>query len=216
MRMPSHRRGFLRVLAAGCAAAAGYAWAGAKLVRAAARKVIPPGTRATQLENENPAKIDAGGLDVTPLTRFGTMGQTMFEVDVAAWRLEITGLVDRPASLDYAQILDRPSFEKKVLLICPGVFSQMGLWKGFSLRKLLDDVGIQPEAKSVDIYSPADMLEKIETFTLDEIRAEKVFLATGVNGQTLPEKHGFPVRVVAEDRYGDDWVKCVIRMDVKG
>jgi len=30
-----------------------------------------------------------------------------------------------------------------------------------------------------------------------------------VNGETLPQKHGFPLRLVYEDAYGYDWVKYV-------
>jgi sulfoxide reductase catalytic subunit YedY len=30
-----------------------------------------------------------------------------------------------------------------------------------------------------------------------------------VNGETLPRKHGFPLRLVYEDAYGSEWVKYV-------
>jgi sulfoxide reductase catalytic subunit YedY len=39
-----------------------------------------------------------------------------------------------------------------------------------------------------------------------------VFLAYQVNGQALPKKHGFPLRVVAEGYYGGDWVKYVYKV----
>ena len=42
----------------------------------------------------------------------------------------------------------------------------------------------------------------------------KVFLAYEVNGQRLPQKHGFPLRVVAEDHYGFQWVKYVSSLTV--
>jgi len=34
-------------------------------------------------------------------------------------------------------------------------------------------------------------------------------ISNGVNGKTLPQKHGFPLRLVYEDSYGYDWVKYV-------
>jgi DMSO/TMAO reductase YedYZ molybdopterin-dependent catalytic subunit len=37
----------------------------------------------------------------------------------------------------------------------------------------------------------------------------------GVNGQALPEKHGFPLRVVPEGHYGDAWAKYVDRAEVR-
>jgi sulfoxide reductase catalytic subunit YedY len=36
-----------------------------------------------------------------------------------------------------------------------------------------------------------------------------------VNGKDLPRRHGFPLRVVAEDSYGSDWVKYVTRVSVE-
>jgi sulfoxide reductase catalytic subunit YedY len=47
---------------------------------------------------------------------------------------------------------------------------------------------------------------------MEDILSDKVFLAFGVNGEDLPRKHGFPLRVVAEDYYGYDWVKYVYRV----
>lgn len=36
-----------------------------------------------------------------------------------------------------------------------------------------------------------------------------------VNGEPLPRKHGFPLRIVAEDRYGSEWVKYVYKVTVE-
>ena len=41
-------------------------------------------------------------------------------------------------------------------------------------------------------------------------------LAYQVNGMALPRRHGFPLRVVAEDDYGSDWIKYVDRITVEG
>ncbi len=37
----------------------------------------------------------------------------------------------------------------------------------------------------------------------------KILLAYGVNDTPLPQKHGFPLRLVLEDHYGYEWVKYV-------
>ena len=44
---------------------------------------------------------------------------------------------------------------------------------------------------------------------MTEIVSNQVFLAYQVNGQVLSRKHGFPLRAVAEDHYGSEWVKFV-------
>ena len=53
--------------------------------------------------------------------------------------------------------------------------------------------------------------EKTSRFPIEDIHSNKVFLACNVNDKTFPEKHGFPLRVVAEDYYGD-WVKYVYKI----
>ena len=55
---------------------------------------------------------------------------------------------------------------------------------------------------------------KSATFSLADILTDKIFLAYQVNGKELPRKHGFPLRVVAEDSYGSDWLKYVNRVSV--
>ncbi|MGD8209346.1 MAG: molybdopterin-dependent oxidoreductase [Desulfobacterales bacterium] len=37
----------------------------------------------------------------------------------------------------------------------------------------------------------------------------------GVNGQALPKKQGYPLRVVAEDYHGSVWVKYVNRVKLE-
>ncbi|MBC8394607.1 MAG: molybdopterin-dependent oxidoreductase [Deltaproteobacteria bacterium] len=56
---------------------------------------------------------------------------------------------------------------------------------------------------------------KIERWPIEDILSNKVFLAYGVNGETLPKKHGFPLRVVAEGNYGSDWIKYVYKVEVE-
>jgi sulfoxide reductase catalytic subunit YedY len=51
-------------------------------------------------------------------------------------------------------------------------------------------------------------------FPMEHILSDRVFLAYGVNGQTLPQKHGFPLRVVAASYAGDEWVKYVYKMKI--
>ena len=65
-----------------------------------------------------------------------------------------------------------------------------------------------------DTADPTDLWEKTERFQLEEVAENKIILAHGVNGQPLPERHGFPLRLVAEDHYGDEWVKCVVKIIV--
>ena len=73
-----------------------------------------------------------------------------------------------------------------------------------------------PEIAYVSFRGPAGRNAKVERFRLDEIVSDKIFLAYQVNGKVLPAKHGYPLRVVAEDHYGFDWVKFVHKIEVHG
>ena len=179
---------------------------------AASRKVLAKGTKRESLIQENPAALDTTNLEITPLEAFGTMGPTDRVVDLAAWRLEVTGKVKRPLSLTYAQLIALPAIEREVLLICPGVFANHGRWKGFSLAGLLRQADLDRNARRVTIETRG---QKTARFPLADILTDKIFLAYQVNGKELPRKHGSPLRVVAEDYYGSDWVKYVDRISVE-
>ncbi|MFH1058371.1 MAG: molybdopterin-dependent oxidoreductase [Pseudomonadota bacterium] len=184
------------------------AWAETK------RRVLPQGVSAESLANQQPQHIDASQLEVTPLDRFGTMGLTNHQVDIESWRLEVSGKVDHPLRLTYAQVTGLPRVERKELLICPGVFSYQARYQGVMLDVLLQRAGLQTGAQKVVIGGPAGGRMKQERFSLAEIEAGRVMLAWAVNGQALPVKHGYPLRLVAPDRYGDDWVKYVTKIEV--
>jgi len=154
----------------------------------------------------NPAEIDNRNLEVDPLGKFGTMGPTDVAVDVKTYQLKITGAVNHPLSLSYDQILKFPSLTEMVLLICPGFFANNGRWTGVSLKTLLQEARVKKEAKYVDVKGAYGKGVRI---LLKDLDRKRIFLAYQVNGEPLPQKHGFPLRLVYEDAYGYDWVKYV-------
>jgi len=179
---------------------------------AASRRVLSKGTRPDSLIHENPAVLDTINLEITPLQDFGTMGPTALVVDRDRWRLQVSGQVNRALSFTYSQLTALPSLEREVLLICPGFFANHGRWKGVSIKGLLEQAGFDRSAARVVIEAKGG---KAARFSSAELLSDKVFLAYQVNGEELPRKHGFPLRVVAEGRYGSDWVKYVDRITVE-
>jgi len=186
------------------------AWAKTK------RVILPKGTKMSSLVDHNPATLDARNLAVIPLEDFETMGLTDHRVNPDQWRLEITGTVKKPLKLTYAQLLKLPSIERKVLLICPGFFTNHGRWQGIAVTELLKMAEAEEGITHVSFRGPAGRYAKTERFPIEEISAHKIFLAYRVNGKALPEKHGYPLRVVAEDHYGSEWVKYVHKIEAHG
>lgn len=183
------------------------AWARTK------RFIVPRDTDLSTLRNKDPATLDTRNLEVLPLDAFETMGLSNHPVHLPSWRLVVEGNVVVPTRIPYSEIIKLPSIERKVLLICPGVFVNHGLWKGISLMTVLDLAQMHVDTTHIAVYGPQGTREKVERFPIADIRLDKVFLAYTVNGEKLPRRHGFPLRIVAEDYYGDDWVKYVYKIE---
>jgi len=186
-------------------------WAYAK----AQKTILPKKTKRERLISKNPKMLDARNLEVTDLKDFETMGISDHAVELDKWRLEVMGRVKRPLELTYKEILSFPTYEEKVLLVCPGFFINHGRWKGIDMKGLTEMAGVDKDVRQVTFSGPKGSNEKVERFTLEDVLSNKVFLAYEVNGEPLPKKHGFPLRIVAEGYYGDDWVKYVYRMTLE-
>jgi len=170
-----------------------------------ARQLLPRGFPRSKIAEMHPAWIDNRDLEIDPLDQFGTMGPTDIPVDLSSYRLEVTGEVNRPLSLRYDEILKLPSVTEDVLLICPGFFSNHGRWTGVRLRDLLERAQLKKEALFIDIKGHGKQMR----IRIDTVYQKKLFLAYRVNGELLPKGHGFPLRLVYADSYGDDWIKYV-------
>lgn len=179
------------------------------------KKILPKDTSRKSLIGKNPARLDTRHLEVTPLEDFETMGQTSQKTDLDTWRLQMDGEVEKPMQWTYGQLLEMPAIERDVLLICPGVFANHGRWKGVSIKSLFEACGIKPSATHISVRGPKPPDTHHEKFEIREALSDKIFLAYQVNGHALPEKHGYPVRLVAEGYYGMDWTKYVYRLTVE-
>ena len=148
------------------------------------RIIVPKGTRMSSLRDKNPATLDTRNLEVRPLKEFETMGQTDHEADLKSWRLLIDGNMATPTRLSYTRILELPSIERKVLMICPGIFTNHGNWKGISLMTALNLARMKTDTTHIIASGPQGPYERAHKFPIADIRSDKVFLAYHVNGET--------------------------------
>lgn len=133
-------------------------------------------------------------------------------VNRSAYLLEIDGLVSRPLSLTYDQVISEyPAYQKKATLFCVEGWEVTILWEGVRVGDLLDDAGVNPSANTVIFYA-ADGYST--SLPLDYIRDRDILLAHSMNGVILPAERGFPFQLVAEDRWGYKWIKWVTRIEV--
>ncbi len=210
------RRNFVRKALTGffsvCLSVSAVSSVVAKVMAVINKTVVPKGAKRESLVDKNPKDLDTTNLEVTRLEDFGTMGLENHDVALDKWRLIVDGEVEKPLSLTYAEVLALPSIQRTVLLICPGIFVNNGAWKGVSVKELFKLAGMKSNVTHVTFRGPEGNYQKTHRVPLDHALVDKSFLAYEVNGQTLPQKHGFPVRLVAEEYFGDDWVKYVYRV----
>jgi DMSO/TMAO reductase YedYZ molybdopterin-dependent catalytic subunit len=130
------------------------------------------------------------------------------ELDPARYRLEVTGLVERPLDLPVAE-LETGGDTLVATLDCTGGFYSTQRWRGIALGTLIDRAGPQRSAAHVRVVSHTGYRWSFDIHT-----ARKLLLATHVGDEQLSHDHGAPVRLVAPGRRGFEWVKWVTRIEL--
>lgn len=130
------------------------------------------------------------------------------------WRLMVDGMVERPATLAYEDLLALPSTTFLRTQECisneiGGDLISNGQWTGVPLRIVLERAGVKPGAIKVqftcdDGYSTA--------IPIAEAMEERTILAYQLNGAPLPERHGFPTRLIFPAHYGMKNPKWITRI----
>jgi len=132
-------------------------------------------------------------------------------INVSGYRLEIGGLVERPLSLTYDEVVGRRRYSKVVQLDCVEGWSVKLLWEGVLVRDLLAEAKPKPQADTLILYAYDGYST---SFPLSYVTDNDIILAYRMNNVTLPPERGFPFQLVAEDKWGYKWIKWVTRMEL--
>ncbi len=139
--------------------------------------------------------------------------------DFADYRLEIGGLVERPATLSLAELKALPSRTQITRHDCVEGWSAIGKWNGAKLSSLLEAARPKPEARYV-VFHCADPMARdgtdlyYESIDFDDAFHPQTILAYELNGAPLPVKNGAPVRLRVERQLGYKHAKYVMRIEV--
>jgi DMSO/TMAO reductase YedYZ molybdopterin-dependent catalytic subunit len=198
-----------RLLASAGSQIGGIPQAARKLAQ---RAVIPPGDAALDAVSGVTPRITANEDHYTVDTTL-----VKPRVDAATWRLEITGNVERPYTIGYDELLDLEAIEEVRTLECisnpvGGELISTAVWTGVRMKDLLDRATLRANSfkvvlTSVDGYS--------DSFPVAKAMEPDTFLAYLMNGTTLPQEHGFPVRVLVPNIYGMKNVKWLQQIKVE-
>jgi DMSO/TMAO reductase YedYZ molybdopterin-dependent catalytic subunit/glyoxylase-like metal-dependent hydrolase (beta-lactamase superfamily II) len=162
-------------------------------------------------------------------------------IDASAWRLGVTGLVDRPLALSLRELSRMPFETRAVTLECAGNgrytldppvdgeawrLGAVGTaeWTGVPLAEVLDRAGALPSAREV-VFRGADCgtvegrrgkVHFDRSLLLDTARESQAMLAYAMNGEALPLQHGYPVRLIVPSWYGVASVKWLTAVELVG
>ena len=127
-------------------------------------------------------------------------------LDLAAWRLQ-DGLVARPMTLGHDDL--RADAAVVATVDCTGGVYATREWAGLPLGALLDAVGVADGARMAWFISTTG-----HRWPLPIDEARRALLATHVGGEPLAHEHGFPLRLVAPERRGFQWVKSLDTIEI--
>ena len=134
-----------------------------------------------------------------------------------SWRLVVDGLVDQPnRGWTYADITALPMNRQVLTMQCIGNWIGGPLvgnaeWGGTPLSEVLGLAGIKSGAIRVKFYSVDGYTTSIP---LERALRDEVILAWEMNGEPLPSKHGFPLRLINPGHYGQKMPKWITRIEL--
>jgi DMSO/TMAO reductase YedYZ molybdopterin-dependent catalytic subunit len=155
---------------------------------------------------------------IRPDDEFYQVSKNLVDPDVAreSWRLDIVGQVENPRVYSFADIAAMPAVEQETTLLCIsyGVGSGLcsnAIWKGVPLPTLLAQVKPKPNVTTV-LFRAADGY--YETFRFEKAMEETTLVAYEMNGEPLPRRHGFPLRLIVPGLYGEKNPKWLTRIEL--
>jgi DMSO/TMAO reductase YedYZ molybdopterin-dependent catalytic subunit len=144
---------------------------------------------------------------ITPNSQFYRIDTALFvpQVDPSNWQLRIHGMVSRPLTVTFDELLRRPLIEDYVTLCCVsnpvgGPLISNAKFLGASYASLIREAGPlrgadQLLCTSVDGFTSGTPLSVV-------LDGRDSLIAVAMNGTALPVEHGFPARLVVPGLYG--------------
>ena len=180
--------------------------------------------------------LDWEALDswITPtdkLFRVGHYGRPVIEE--RDWNLEISGLVQRPRSFTLTELRARRRRDVVFTLECAGNRGFSGFmgavhnarWTGTPLASILEEAGVLSSGIEVVFWGSDEGEEEIRgntitqnfarSMSIQDAMDSNLLLCYEVNGEPLPNAHGFPLRLIAPGWYGIANVKWLTRIEVR-
>src|SRR5690348_6446282 len=148
--------------------------------------------------------------DKWPVLHYGNVPS----VDTTRWSFEVSGLVERPFTLTYDELLLLPRKTVHCDIHCVTTWSRFdNAFEGVPVRSLLERAGVKAEARHVLITAEQGFTTNLPLADLD--RPENL-VALKHDGEWLTPEHGWPARLLVPHLYfwkSAKWVRGLVLLD---
>ncbi len=133
--------------------------------------------------------------------------ETPPDVDPESWTLKISGLVEKPLTLNFQEIRKLDVVEIVRDFHCVESWSVPdNKWKGVAVYRILELANPLPEARYAIVRSPGGYETNL---LLEVLLCPDTLLVWEHNGKPLSWDHGYPLRLIVPDLYAYKSVKWV-------
>ena len=201
------------------AGSAGLLIAGSLPASAATDAKYPPGRAVTP---------EADATTYNNFYEFGddkSIWRAAQRLPVSPWQIEFAGMVDKPRTMDLADLLKQVQVEDRVYRHrCVETWAMTVPWTGFPVSQLLKVA--QPTASAKYMVIESAVLPKVmpgvrggfynwpyvEGLTMQEANNDLAFMVTGMYGHDLPKQDGAPIRLHVPWKYGFKSGKSIVKV----
>jgi DMSO/TMAO reductase YedYZ molybdopterin-dependent catalytic subunit len=141
------------------------------------------------------------------------------KVDTSTWTFEVSGLVDRPFTLTYDELLQLPRKTVHCDIHCVTRWSRLdNTFEGVAVQLLLERAGVKPDAQYCLVSAEQGFTTNLPLADLD---LPANLIAFRWNGEWLTPEHGGPARLLVPHLYfwkSAKWVRgfTLVDQDVPG
>ncbi len=156
--------------------------------------------------------------NITPIEDFYVVDKAVVDpdIDIQQWTLAVRGLVAKPLTLTFTDLLALPRVDVYATLECisnevAGKLIGTTLFSGCRLAEVLKAAGPQAQGVEVVLRSQDGYSESL---TVDKANDPDTLLVYGMDGKLLEQAHGYPVRLFNPNHYGMKSPKWITSLEV--
>ncbi|MBI2818551.1 MAG: protein-methionine-sulfoxide reductase catalytic subunit MsrP [Acidobacteria bacterium] len=190
-----------------------------------------PGTRNPRYTVDRPLTDELAATRYNNFREFTDQKEAVWMLadtfQVSPWTLKVGGLVRKPRTFDFDQLIRRMPLEERLYRHrCIEGWSMAVPWIGFPFRLLIGRVQPTADARYVlmtSFYRPVQAEAQrrrsqyqwpmCAAITVPEAMNELAFLVTGMYGHDLPKANGAPIRLAVPWKYGFKSIKSIVSIE---